>query len=98
MSSKLSLLSKSFPKILWFHGKSVYLQQNCNKNVVMAKFINPFTDVGFKIIFGQPWAAQNAVFQRLVEVLADGKRPQGRAAEVSKLSKEERIKSILTNE
>ena len=39
-----------------------------------------------------PWAAQNAVFQRLAEVLADGKRPQGRAAEVSKLSKEERIK------
>ena len=28
----------------------------------MAKFINPFTDVGM------PWAAQNAVFQRLAEV------------------------------
>ena len=89
----------------------------------MGKFINPFTDVGFKIIFGQefsklrliylqmpcftkeadeceshlerwiyilknmeilermPWAAQNAVFQRLAEV-----------AEVSKLSREDRIK------
>lgn len=54
----------------------------------MAKFINPFTDVGTRM----PWAEQNAVFQRLAEVLADGKRPQGRAAEVSKLSKEERIK------
>ena len=38
----------------------------------MSKFINPFT---------VPWAAQNAVFQRLAEV-----------AEVSKLSKEDRIK------
>lgn len=95
----------------------------------MGRFINPFTDVGFKIIFGQefskprlldflntllegervitnltfldkeqeamfdyilknmeilermPWAAQNAVFRRLAEV-----------AEVSALSKEERIK------
>ncbi len=38
----------------------------------MGKFINPFTDM--------PWAAQNAVFQRLAEV-----------AEVSKLSKEDRM-------
>ena len=45
-----------------------------------------------EILERMPWAAQNAVFRRLAEVLADGKRPQGRAAEVSALSKEERIK------
>ena len=52
----------------------------------MSKFINPFTDVGFKRIFGQevslqrmPWLAQDAVFKRLSEI-----------AEVASLSKEER--------
>ena len=38
-----------------------------------------------------PWAAQNSVFQRLAEILADGKRLQGRAAEVNAMTKEERM-------
>ena len=42
----------------------------------MSKFINPFTDVGFKRM---PFLAQDAVFKRLSEI-----------AEVSALSKEER--------
>lgn len=42
----------------------------------MSKFINPFTDVGFKRM---PFLAQDAVFKRLSEI-----------AEVAALSKEER--------
>ena len=44
----------------------------------MGKFVNPFTDTGFKILFGQelskplleriPWAAKNSVFSRLGEI------------------------------
>ena len=50
----------------------------------MGKFINPFTDVGrrcvknMEILERMPWAAQNAVFQKLAEV-----------AEISKLSKKD---------
>ena len=35
----------------------------------MAHFVNPFTDIGFKIIFGQP-ASKELLFNLLNELLA----------------------------
>ena len=35
----------------------------------MSKYVNPFTDIGFKIIFGQP-ASKNLLITLLNELLA----------------------------
>ena len=56
----------------------------------MGRFINPFTDIGFKRIYilnhmetlnQLPWMAQNSAFKRLEEI-----------SELSELTREERIK------
>lgn len=38
---------------LAFQEFCLYLQTNNKEELLMARFINPFTDVGFKRIFGQ---------------------------------------------
>ena len=65
-----------------YHKKLLYLSA---KSIVMGKFINPFTDVGFKIVFGEEFSKPNLL--DFLNALFDGERV---IANVSFLDKEQK--------